>query len=166
MSDKVGTRAAGPPTVAARPLAEMTDSGAATPHGPQAGSGAKAHPVRDGFERQAATLAGGPLKSQIEALASRGMGGKIQFSSEDLAFLANTFAALLRQHPKASRSKRAKLFTKAILRRHKRLGKVMEKVPEKDAEALFDSIADALDSSPVFAQMIENVTEEAGKLNS
>lgn len=168
MSEKiVGRRPTGPAASSAKPrsMAELTDSGAGMREVGHDATGGHEHPVRDGFDRQGQALAAGPLKTQLEALATRGVGNKVQFSNEDLAQLAGVFAALIRQNPKASRSKRAKLFTKAILRRHKRLGKLLEKVPEQEAEAFFESIADALDGSPVFAQMIENVTEEAGKLN-
>jgi hypothetical protein len=121
--------------------------------------------VTDRFERQATGGPASALKTQLQTLVRGTASGRVQFSNEDLAYLANTFAALLRQHPKASRSKRARLFTKAILRGHKKLGRLLERVPEEEAEQMFEAIADALDGSPVFAQMIENVTEEAGKLN-
>jgi hypothetical protein len=163
MGEKIGGRPLGASGAAPRPLgADGTESSAS--RNPEL-SGPKDHPVRDGFERQGGGLSGAQLKQSLQALASRGASGKVQFSNEDMAYLATTFAALLRQHPKANRAKRAKLFAKAILKGHKKLSKLLQKVPEQDAEAMFDAVANALDSSPVFAQMVENVTEEAGKLN-
>lgn len=163
MSEKIGRRPPGPsrpPTVRST---ETTDSGA---HKAQVETNPGRGPaVRDRFERQTGGVSGNQLGTHLQALARHGAPGKVTFSNEDLAYLANTFAALIRQNPKANRAKRAKMFTKAILKGHKKLGKLLEKVPEEEAEELFASIADSLDGSPVFAQMVDNVTDEANKLN-
>ena len=163
MSEKIGRRPPGPPRTTTPRKNEATDSGASKAPGEL--SGVKGESIKDRFERQQIGVAGAQLGPQLQALASRGVTGKVIFSNEDLAYLANTFAALIRQHPKANRAKRAKLFTKAILKGHKKLGKLLEKVPEEEAEALFGAIADTLDQSPVFAQMVDHVTDEASKLN-
>ena len=163
MSEKIGRRPPGPPRTTAPRKSETTDSGASK--APAEASGAKGESIKDRFERQQLGATGAQLGAQLQTLASRGAPGKVVFSNEDLAYLANTFAALIRQNPKANRAKRAKLFTKAILKRHKRLGKLLEKVPQEEAEAMFGAIADTLDQSPVFAQMVDHVTDEANKLN-
>jgi hypothetical protein len=141
----------------------VTDSGAHAKPGDI--GAAKGEGIRDRFERQQSAVTSAQLGPQLQGLASRGVTGKVVFSDEDLAYLANTFAALIRKNPKANRAKRAKLFTKAILKGHKKLGKLLEKVPQEEAEALFGAIADTLDQSPVFAQMVDHVTDEASKLN-
>lgn len=163
MSEKVGRYPPGRSAPTTRAPTEHTDSGA---HklGAET-SGAKEQAVQDSFERPQGGLSGSGLKAHLQTLAARAAPGKVTFSNEDLAYLANTFAALIRQNPKASRSKRAKLFTRAILKGNKKLGKLLEKVPEAEAEAMFDAVADALDGSPVFAQMVDQVTDEAVKLN-
>jgi hypothetical protein len=163
MSEKIGRRPPGPPRTAARRPSDVTDPGA--PKGAGEVSTGKGQGITDRFERQQSGITSSQLGSQLQSLATRAPPGKIQFTNEDLAYLANTFAALIRQHPKANRSKRAKMFTKAILKGHKKLGKLLEKVPQEEAEKLFDSIGEALDQSPVFAQMVDHVTDEASKLN-
>ena len=164
MSEKIGRRPPGPPRAPAAPRkSEATESGATK--APSDLGGAKGKAIKDRFERQQAAATGAQLSAHLQALANRGVTGKVVFSNEDLAYLANTFAALIRKNPNASRAKRAKLFTKAILKGHKKLGKLLEKVPQDEAEALFGAVADALDQSPVFAQMVDHVTDEASKLN-
>ena len=164
MSEKIGRRPPGPPRPPAVPRkSEVTDSGVAK--APGDASAAKGGAIKDRFERQQTAITSAQLSNQLQALASRGAPGKVVFSNEDLAYLANTFAALIRQNPKANRAKRAKLFTKAILKRHGKLGKLLEKASEEEKEGLFGAIADALDQSPVFAQMVDHVTDEASKLN-
>lgn len=121
--------------------------------------------MTDRFEKQPSGPAGAQLGNPVPSVSPRAAPGKIAFTNEDLAYLANTFVSLIRQHPKANRSKRAKMFTKAILKGHKKLGKLFEKLPQEESEKLFDTIGDALDQSPIFAQMVENVTDEASKLN-
>lgn len=163
MSEKIGRRPPGPSSTPTVRSTESTESGV---HKANVDTTSGRSPgVHDRFERQQGGVAGSQLGNHLQALARHGAPAKVVFSNEDLAYLANTFAALIRQNPKASRAKRAKLFTKAILKGHKKLGKLLEKVPEDEAEELFASIADSLDGSPVFAQMVDNVTDEANKLN-
>ena len=114
----------------------------------------------DKFERSM----GAQLGNRLQALTGKTTAAKIQFSNEDIAYLANTFAAILSQNPQASRLKRARLFAKAILKR-KRLRKAFAGVPEQEMEQMCDIIGDVLDSSPVFGQLVDNVTDGAGKLN-
>src|SRR4051812_23921316 len=88
-------------------------------------------PPVDKFERKGGGV-NKQLQTRLQALANKagaGAAAKIQFSNEDLAYLANTFAALVNQNPNASRTKRARLFAKAILKR-KRLRKVFAGMPE------------------------------------
>src|SRR5689334_20531625 len=80
------------------------------------------------------------------------LAGKLQFTNEELAQLAATFAGLLKQNPRADRKQRAKLFAKAILQK-KRIAKLFEDADEEDVEKLFEDIAEQLDGSPVFAQL-------------
>jgi hypothetical protein len=134
---------------------------------PEAPATPKEQAPVDKFERKGGAV-GAQLQSRLQALASKvgtNAAGKVQFSNEDLAYLANTFAALIRDNPGASRTKRARLFTKAILKR-KRLRKVFAGMSENQMEEMCDSIGDVLDSSPVFGQLVDNVSDEAGKLNS
>lgn len=163
MSEKIGRRPPGPPSTLPSRLSDNTDS--STSKGTADTSGARASRLGDSFERQPGGLSGASMGGHLQALAKSQAPGKIVFTNEDLAYLANTFAALIRQNPRAGRSKRAKLFTKAILQGHKKLGKLLEKVPKEEAEELFAAIANTLDQSPVFAQMVDTVTDEASKLN-
>ena len=129
---------------------------AATPAAPETKD---AGPV-DKFERSMGTQLG----SRLQALAGKATTAKIQFSNEDIAYLASTFAAILKQNPQATRLKRARLFAKAILKR-KRLRKAFAGVPEQEMEQMCDTIGDVLDSSPVFGQLVDNVTDGASKLD-
>jgi hypothetical protein len=70
----------------------------------------------------------------------------------------------LKQHPRADRKERARLFARAILKK-KKLNKLLEQAPEGEVENLFENIAEQLDSSPVFAQLVDDVTEGAKKIN-
>lgn len=128
----------------------------ATPASPEA----KEQGPVDKFERSV----GAQLGNRLQALSGKAAAAKIQFSNEDIAYLATTFAAILNQNPQASRLKRARLFARAILK-GKRLRKAFAGVPEQEMEQMCDVIGDVLDSSPVFGQLVDNVTDGASKLN-
>jgi hypothetical protein len=167
MSNKIGGRPPGGGDIP-RPstVDETQEAQPKAPAQPEAVATPKEAPV-DKFERKGANV-GAQLQSRLQALAGKvgaGQASKVQFSNEDLAYLANTFASLIKENPNTSRTKRARLFTKAILKR-KRLRKVFAGMSENQMEEMCDSIGDVLDSSPVFGQLVDNVTDEAGKLNS
>jgi hypothetical protein len=114
--------------------------------------------ITDRFERAA------PNIEKSLQMSGKAIAGKIQFTNEDLASLAATFAGILKQHPRADRKERARLFARAILKK-KKLNKLLEQAPEGEVENLFENIAEQLDSSPVFAQLVDDVTEGAKKIN-
>lgn len=114
----------------------------------------------DQFERS--------VKAGAQLLGARlaGLEGKsstkIRFSNEDLAYLASMFAAILVKNPAADRAERARLFTRAILNRLKKLSR---KMSDAELEDMCETIGDVLDSSPVFGQLVNNVTDGANKMN-
>jgi hypothetical protein len=114
--------------------------------------------VVDSFERAAPEL-----DKQLKALAGKALAGPIKFSSEQLAQIAAAFAGIIVQHPRADRKDRAHLFARAILK-HKRIGQLFESADERELESMFETIAAQLDGSPVFAQLVEEVTEGVRKL--
>lgn len=116
----------------------------------------------EGRERAATAPPSAPMDTRLQALAGKTAALKVQFTNVELAELASVFAQLLTQHPNANRLKRARLFTKAILKR-KRLRRVFGSVPEAEMEQMCDEIADVLDSSPVFGQLVDDVTDGANK---
>ena len=123
--------------------------------------------VVDSFQR-----AGPALETKIQQLSSKALAAKLNFTNEDLAMLARVFNDILRKNPSADRLKRAKLFAKAILKKKKgKLAKLFdednEDYTEEDRQSLeemFEIIAEQLDSTPVFAQLIDEVTESARKI--
>jgi hypothetical protein len=114
--------------------------------------------ITDRFERAA------PQIDKVLAQGGQAIAGKIQFSNAELAQLAAIFASILKQAPRADRKERARLFARAILKK-KKLGKLLDAAPEAEVEAMFENIAEQLDSSPVFAQLVDDVTEGAKKIN-
>ena len=112
----------------------------------------------DSFEHAASQL-----ERKLQAISSKVIAGQIKFTSEHFAELAAAFAAIVRRHPKAGRKERARLFARGILK-HKRIGKLFEQASEDELEEMCDTIAAQLDGSPVFAQLVENVTEGARKI--
>lgn len=114
--------------------------------------------VVDSFQR-----AGPALESKLQAMGGKPL-AKLNFTNADLAVLAQTFAGIISQNPTADRLRRARLFAKAILKK-RRFGKIFAGADEKDLEEMFDILADQLDSSPRFAQLVDEVTEGARKLN-
>lgn len=116
-------------------------------------------PVLDKFERAAPQI-----ERQIQSLSAKQLMGQIKFTSEHLAQLAGAFASILKQHPRADRKERAKLFARAIIK-NKRIQKLFEDADEQEIENMFEKIAEQLDGSPVFAQLVDDVTEGAKKIN-
>src|SRR5687767_13726873 len=66
----------------------------------------------DSFSR-----AGPAIESKMQELGGAALAKKLNFTSEDLAVLAQQFAAIMRHNPNADRLKRAKLMAKAILKK-------------------------------------------------
>ena len=114
----------------------------------------------DQFER---TVKAGAqtLAKNIGGLAAKS-GIKDRFTSADLAYLASTFAAILLKNPGADRAQRARLFARAILDRKKKWAR---KMTDKELEDMCESIGDVLDTTPVFGQLVDNVTDGANKMN-
>ena len=162
MSDGVRNRPPPSPGMArarpAKPL-EMEASVAAN----EASASKEAPASRDVFEGGGA-LQRTQVKQQIQAVANRSL-SELQFSNEDLAYLASTLVALAKKDPKASRAKRAKTFTRAILRGRGKMARMLDRLDEKEAEQMFDDIANILSESPRLAEWIDSITEEAQKLS-
>ncbi|MEZ4271863.1 MAG: hypothetical protein R3C68_10680 [Myxococcota bacterium] len=125
-------------------------------------------PKLDSFQRT-----GTAVESVLQTTDGKMLAQKLQFSNEDLAMLAKTFALVLRQHPNADRRKRSRLFAKTILKRRgkKGFGDLLDEDNEehsehdrKSLEEMYDMIADQLDSTPVFAQLVDEITESARKI--
>ena len=58
----------------------------------------------------------------------------------------------------------ARMFAKAILRSRK-FGKIFNEADEEELETLYEQIAGQLDGSPVLAQLDDDMTEGARKIN-
>lgn len=104
----------------------------------------------------------GPLASKLNSLAGKKGVGKTQFSNADIGELVKAFASVLRQNSGADRLKRARLFAQLILK-NKKLKKLFGNVDEADLEEMFGLIAEQLDGSPFFAQLLDDVCEETLK---
>lgn len=113
--------------------------------------------VLDSFEK-----AGPQIESRLKTLATKGAGA-VQFTNQDLAEIARMFAATLRQKPNASRKERAAFFARALVK-NGRFGRVLDQASEQELEGMFELIAGQLDGSPVFAQLVDDVTEGAKKM--
>ena len=135
--------------------AEKKRSGAASP------AGTEPAPA-DMFEHSAAV--GAKLQDRLSPLAKRTQAGKIHFTNKDIEQLANTFASIIADNPQADRLRRAQKFAAAVLRQ-KKLKKLFEGLSEHETEKMCDTIGEVLNDSPVFGQMVDNVTEGAGKLS-
>ncbi len=115
--------------------------------------------VVDSFQRVAPQIT-----QKLEAMAGKkGMPG-IQFTNEHLAQVAMFFAGMLRKKPGADRRERARMFARAFLSNAK-LGRILKQADEQELERLYDLIGDSLDGSPVLAQLVDDVTEGARKIN-
>ena len=127
--------------------------------------------VVDSFQR-----AGSAIEAKLQNLSSAQLAQKLNFTNADLALMARTFATVLRENPNADRKERSRAFAKAILKQ-KGLGKRSkladllddenEEHSDRDRQALqelYDTIAEQLDATPVFAQLVEEVTEGVRKI--
>ena len=56
------------------------------------------------------------------------------------------------------------MFAKAFLKSRK-FGKIFDEADESELEKIYDQIGDQLDGSPVLAQLVDDVTEGARKIN-
>lgn len=124
----------------------------------------------DSFQRA------GNIEAKLQQLGGPQLAQKLSFSNADLAVLAQQFAGIVRQNPNADRLKRAKLFAKVILKKkgapvRGKLAKLLDEENEelsdqdrKSLEEMYDMIAEQLDSTPVFAQLVDEVTESARKI--
>jgi len=135
-----------------------------TPEGSQASGAreskkAQATGTQDGFE-QRATQVGSQIAAQGPQLQTSS--GKIQFNNADFAYLAGVFAQIVNQDSTLERSKRAKLFSKEILR-YMRLRKLLGKLKDSEIDKIADQIGDILSDSPYFGELIEEVTKGAQK---
>jgi hypothetical protein len=112
----------------------------------------------DRFEK-----AGPRLEKTLESLTA-----KVQFTNAELAQIAAAIAVLVGNNPGADRKKRAKLFTRAILKRRPfdKMFANLDPADETRLEEMFEIISDQLDGSPVLAQLVEEVTEGARRLSS
>lgn len=137
--------------------AALPSEGANQAREPTKREGASATNV-DAFER-ATTL----FEKQLQALSGPALARQLKFSSVQLAELAAAFGVVVKRYPRTTRKERAHQFAKSILS-HKRIGKLFEDAKEEDLEQMFDAIATQLDDSPVFAQLIEDVTDGARKI--
>lgn len=127
--------------------------------------------VVDSFQR-----AGPALEATLQNLGSTALAQKLNFTNEDLALLARTFAGLLRSHPNANRRERSKMFAKAILKKkgtgkRSKLNRLLDDENEdhddndrRALEELYEMIAAQLDTTPIFAQLVEEVTESVRKI--
>jgi hypothetical protein len=120
---------------------------------------AKEAKVVDSFQRVAPQLT-----QQLSAMAGKKAMPGLIFTNEHMYQLALAFAGMLRKNPGADRRARARMFAKAILS-SKRFGKIFDQADEAELEKAYDLIGDQLDGSPVLAQLVEEVTEGARKMN-
>ena len=104
----------------------------------------------------------GPLANKLNSLAGKKGAGQTQFSNADIGELVKAFAATLRQNSDADRLKRARLFAQLVLK-SKKLKKLFGNADEADLEEMFEIIAEQLDGSPFFAQLLDDVCEETLK---
>jgi hypothetical protein len=162
VSDKIRGRVSGPPPSEPAPDATAVKPEAKVVRAPLPSAKPTVPPPARGdlFERSSGV--GAQIESRLQPLANKSQAAKVHFSSQDLEALANTFASILSENPQADRLKRARLFAAAILRR-KRLKKLFAGVADQEMEQMCDIIGDVLDSSPVFGQLVDNVTQDASK---
>jgi hypothetical protein len=103
---------------------------------------------------------GATLEKQLQAIT-----GKLKFSSQELAAIATAFAAVLAKYPNADRRKRAQLFARTLLRKQKPFDRLFADADESELEEMFNLLGDQLEGSPRFAQLVDEVTEGAKKIN-
>lgn len=124
-----------------------------------AGKAAGKTQVADQFELAS------PLANKLSNLAGKKGVGKQQFSNAEIGELVKAFATTLRQNSTADRLKRASLFAKLVLK-NKKLNKLFGNLDDADLEEMFGLIAEQLDGSPFFAQLLDDVCEETLKSTS
>jgi len=125
----------------------------------------------DRFER-----AGADILAKLQSLSSAALAKHLNFSSEQLAVLARSFALVLRDHPNADRKTRARLFAEVIIKQ-KGLGKkgplskLLDDEDEEQSEQdrktlreLYELLAEQLDGAPVFARLVDDVTDSVRKI--
>jgi len=127
--------------------------------------------VVDTFQRAAPGIA-----AKLANLSGAQLATKLNFTNADLAILARAFAATLKKNPNASRKERSIMFAKAILKKkgagkRSRINDLLDDENEehsdedrKALQELYEMIAEQLDSTPVFAQLVEEVTESVRKI--
>lgn len=147
-----------PPSTPPTQATEQAGQKAQTQESAGAKKGAAANKASDHFESVRPSLA-----SRLQSLQGQKIGAKLNFSNADMADLVRAFAGVLKQNPGADRLKRAKLFAKAVLKKKKKLSKLLDEADEADVEAFFGAIAEQLEGSPVFAQLLDDVSEESIK---
>ena len=116
------------------------------------------------------------IEAKLQGLSDSALMQRLNFSNEDLALLARTFSTIVRQNPNADRLERSKLFARAILKKKgtNKRGPIADLLDEdnetfddderRSLQELYDLIAAQLDSTPVFAQLVDEVTESARKM--
>jgi hypothetical protein len=115
--------------------------------------------VMDTFQRVAPVLT-----QKLGEMAAQKKSGGVQFTNEHLAQVAMMFAGMLRRNPNASRRERSRMFAKAFLKSRK-FGRIFDEEDEGALEKVYDVIGDQLEGSPVLAQLVDEVTEGARKIN-
>lgn len=161
MSDRIGHRPPKAPDLPRTQTDETSEAKKASTPGQVSGTAEEQAEVPvDQFER---TVKAGAqtLAKSIGGLAAKS-GIKERFTNADLAYLASTFAAILLKNPGADRAQRARLFARAILDRKKKWAR---KMTDKELEDMCENIGDVLDTTPVFGQLVDNVTDGANKMN-
>jgi hypothetical protein len=141
---------------------ETTRSADQTGKTPTADGGVKdaqENKVVDSFQRMAPQLT-----QRLEAMAGKKAMPGVIFTSEHLGQVAMAFAQMLRKAPGADRRERARMFAQTILKRRK-FAKIFDEADERDLEKNFDLLGKQLDGSPVLAQLVDDVTEGARKIN-
>jgi hypothetical protein len=165
MSDRIGGRAGGPADIAP-PAPEDTPTKAPSSKAAGETAAPKEAGVKDAFERQGQSQVNQALQTRLQGVSPKTMAQvqKLQFTSDDLAYLAQTFSALVAQNPGLNRLKRARMFARAILKRS-RIRHMFQGISEPEMEQMCDAIGDVLEGSPVFGQLVDNLSEGTGKLN-
>ena len=127
--------------------------------------------VVDSFQR-----AGGAIEARLQTLSGPALAQRLNFTNTDLALMARAFAAVLRDNPNADRLARSKLFAKTVLKnkgvpKHSRMSQLLDDANEENSESdrqalqeLYEMIAQQLESTPVLAQLVDEVTESARKI--
>lgn len=167
MSDRIAGRPAGSTEAAPRGLEPASARQAEKVAGEVTTAKDLKQSAKDAFERPAQRDVNQALQARLQTTSPKTMAQvqKLQFTSDDLAYLAQTFSALVAQHPGLNRLRRAQMFARAILKRG-RIRHMFLGISEADIEQMSDAIGDALEGSPLFGQLIDDVSEGTGKFNA